>query len=137
MSVCYRDCTMLTRQDVGSLGEKLAEDYLLAQGYTVLATHARASLSEAGKERSGEVDLVCRAPEGMLVFAEVKTRTSIRFGGATEAVDARKLGRVMRAAKSYRSRNQEHGPWRIDVVAITLSAEGELINLDHIKDVTL
>lgn len=128
---------MLTRQDIGTLGEKLAEDYLLAQGYTVLATHARASLSEAGKERSGEIDLVCQAPEGMLVFAEVKTRTSIRFGGAAEAVDERKLGRVMRAAKAYRSRNQEHGPWRIDVVAITLSREGALVNFDHLRDVTL
>ena len=128
---------MLTRQDVGNLGEKLAEDYLCAQGYTVLETHARASLSEAGQERSGEIDLVCRAPEGISVFVEVKTRTSLRFGGAAEAVDARKLARVMRTAKAYRNRNNECGPWRIDVVAIMLSAEGELVNLDHLKDVTL
>lgn len=120
---------MLTRQDIGSLGEKLTENYLCAQGYAVLKTHARI--------REGEVDLVCRAPEGGLVFVEVKTRTSLRFGGALEAVNARKLARLLVAAKTYRHRHHEHGPWRIDVVAITLANTGALADLNHVKDVTL
>lgn len=121
----------------GQLGETLAADYLVAQGYTVLATHARTSLAEMGRARSREVDLVCRDPCGVLVFAEVKARTSTQFGGPVEAVDRRKLARLVSVARALRAEHGWRGTWRIDVVGIVLNADGTLKTLDHLKDVTL
>lgn len=120
---------MLTPYDVGKCGERFAQNYFHSLGYTVLAAPFRT--------REGEADVVCRAPEGTLVFAEVKTRRSVRFGEAEEAVDGRKLVRILKAAQAYRQRHGVYGPWRVDVVGITLSRNGRLKNLRHLKDVTL
>ncbi len=132
---------MAHSHSIGELGETLAADYLSAQGYTVLATHARSSLKEMGRARSREVDLVCRDErgegKGMLVFVEVKTRISTQFGEPVEAVDRHKLARLISVAHALRAEHRWTGPWRIDVVAIRLSMEGGLLDLNHVKDVTL
>jgi len=48
----------------------------------------------------GEIDLVARR-DRILVFCEVKTRTSDRFGTAAEAVTAAKQRRLRRLAALY------------------------------------
>jgi putative endonuclease len=72
------------------------------------------------RSRYGEIDLLARAPDGMLVFVEVKTRTSRSFGYPEEAVDARKLEHLVSAAEAYLLEHPEMDEqgWRIDVIAI-------------------
>ena len=67
------------RQEVGKLGERLAASFLKKEGMKVLYRNFRAP-------KGGEVDLVCRDGD-TLVFAEVKTRTSLRYGRPAEAVN--------------------------------------------------
>jgi putative endonuclease len=73
------------RQRLGSRGEELAAEWYLAAGYRVVARNWRC--------REGELDLVL-ADDADLVFCEVKTRSSDRFGVPAEAVTAAKQRRL-------------------------------------------
>ncbi len=70
--------------------------------------------------RDGELDLVVRAGR-VLVFCEVKTRSSDAFGSAAEAVVATKRARIRRLAARWLSEWTGPRPReiRFDVVAIT------------------
>ncbi len=110
-----------SRQELGRWGEALAADYLVDQGYTIVARNERTPY--------GEIDLVANKLSGpteeshesqeVLVFVEVKTRTSQSFGYPEEAVTPRKQMNLISAAQHYL---QEHPDldldWRIDVIAI-------------------
>ncbi|GAB3070556.1 YraN family protein [Pedococcus soli] len=66
----------------------------------------------------GEIDLVARDGD-CLVFCEVKTRTTERFGGAIEAVDHRKAARLRRLVAAWLQCHDERaGRVRIDVIGI-------------------
>ena len=92
----------------GQTAETEAERYLRRKGYRILARNARSS--------SGEIDLVAQSGD-VLVFVEVKARSSSEFGGAVAAVDGQKQHRLVRLAAQYlaqhRLRNQS---CRFDVV---------------------
>jgi putative endonuclease len=80
------------RQRLGARGEQLAADWYTAQGYSVVARNWRC--------REGELDLVV-ARDGELVFCEVKTRSSDRFGVPAEAVTPAKQRRLRVLAARY------------------------------------
>lgn len=80
-----------TRAQIGALGEQIAVDYLTSQGLTVLARNWRC--------RYGELDVIAvDAAAAAVVFVEVKTRTSDRFGGVEQAVTPQKVRRLRRLA---------------------------------------
>jgi putative endonuclease len=103
---------------LGRRGERAAAEFLRRRGYRVVASGFLA--------RRGEVDLVCRAGE-RLVLVEVKTRTSDAFGAPVEAVGARKRRALLAAAAEYRALSGWRGPIEFAVVAITEGAEPELV----------
>src|SRR2546421_641882 len=74
---------------VGGYGERVAVRYLTEQGMVLLDRNWRCA--------AGELDAVLRDGE-VIVFAEVKTRRSGRFGTPAEAVVPAKVGRLRRAA---------------------------------------
>jgi len=99
------------RLGLGRRGEKLAEEHLSRLGYRLLERSARSRL--------GEIDLVMK-DGGTIVFVEVKTRSSVRFGEPEEAVDPRKQARIARAAQVYlKLKGWTDVPMRFDVVAIS------------------
>ena len=78
------DCTRLmtvVRQTLGRHGERFAEQLLRRRGYVILARRYRT--------RFGEIDLIAR-DRVALVFVEVKTPCTRRFGGPLAAVGFRK-----------------------------------------------
>lgn len=112
-----------SRRDLGQAGEDLAADVLAARGFRILERGYRT--------RMGEIDLIA-AKDGLLVFIEVKTRSSLACGRPSEAVDARKQARILRAASFYLERRGAAGsPCRFDVVEILKSADGTY-RLHHI-----
>lgn len=115
------------RHERGRLGEKFAADYFLERGYVLQSTRYRTP--------GGEVDLIVRH-QNLLLFVEVKTRTSDIFGEALESVTPLKLHRLLKVAETYRHRYNWWGPWRIDVVTVELTLDGRLQSLDHYEDVT-
>jgi putative endonuclease len=113
-----RDGRRRYRQRLGARGEDRAAEWYRAAGYDVIARNWRC--------REGELDLVASLP-GELVFCEVKTRTSDRFGVPAEAVTAAKQRRLRALAARFLA---EHpavagaavGSIRFDVVAVTGSS---------------
>ncbi len=101
---------MSHRKTVGRWGERYAADYLTGRGYTVLARNVRTP--------HGEIDLIARQREE-IVFVEVKTRTTLRYGYPEEAVTAAKRAHLLAAAEAYLAEHPEvQGAWRVDVIAI-------------------
>ena len=96
----------------------MAAEFLSQLGYSVIGSGFLA--------RRGEVDLVCRRGE-RLVLVEVKTRSSDAFGTPAEAVGARKRRALRAAAAEYRALAGWRGPIDFAVVAIQGDSEPELI----------
>jgi putative endonuclease len=102
-------------RQLGQAGEDLAVAALKNRGYNMVETNYTCPL--------GEVDVVARH-RGCLVFVEVKTRRSLRFGAPQEAVSPAKQARLRRLAEYYvKDKRLKPGPVRFDVVAITLGAD--------------
>ena len=106
--------TTWTRADIGALGEQLAVDHLSSLGLRVLARNWRC--------RYGELDVIAVDDDSrIVVFVEVKTRTSDRFGGVAQAVTPDKVRRLRRLAGLWLA--AQDGRWsaiRIDVVGVRI-----------------
>lgn len=79
--------------EFGAAGEALAAQWYQQRGYEVLDRNWRCP--------DGELDLVLLAPDGAVVFTEVKARSSARFGVPAEAVTAGKQRRLRTLAVQY------------------------------------
>ncbi len=96
--------------DLGRWGEREAARFLRRKGYRVLLRNVRIG--------GGEIDLVCRHGN-VLVFVEVKTRSSTAGGEPAEAVDAGKRARLVRAAYAYLEElGREDVTYRFDIVEV-------------------
>ncbi len=105
------------RKKTGDYGEDLAAHFLQKKGYTILARNYR--------KKFGEIDIIAKHEES-LVFIEVKTRKSQRFGTGFEAVDYKKQLQLSRIAQDYISSHEMIDmDARFDVVSIMLSPETE------------
>lgn len=82
-----------------------------------LADHGVAIVARNYRTRRGEIDLVAR-DGAILVFVEVRMRSSARFGGAAASIDARKRARIEAAARQYLARLRHEPPCRFDVVSV-------------------
>ena len=116
------------RQGVGRRGEAAAVAHLQRAGYRIVAQNWRCSL--------GELDLI--AYQGVqLIFVEVRTRQSGSMVGPSpeESVSRGKARRLIRLAYTYIEQTGISAdlPWRIDLIAVEMSADGRLIRLDQIE----
>ncbi|MFD2171389.1 YraN family protein [Tumebacillus lipolyticus] len=117
-----------SRKQIGARGEQIACDWLVQQGYRLLARNWRC--------REGELDII--AQEGdTLLFLEVRTRTtSNRFGTAEESIDWRKQRQVRQLATRFLSTTpQAFYRFRFDVIVIYLDrSTDEVQQLRHIRN---
>ena len=98
------------RQKVGAWGESLAAEHLLAGGYTILHKNYRTPY--------GELDLIGSKTD-MLVFFEVKARTTGEFGLPEDSITKRKREHILQAIEYYLQEHPEiNCDWRVDVIAI-------------------
>ena len=104
---------MMSSAQVGQLGEKLGAKYLKSLGFKILMRNFRA-------QGGGEVDVVCR-DGNRLVFVEVKTRTSLKFGRPIEAVNQDKEYLITRGAMEWLARlDRPSVYYRFDVLEVML-----------------
>ena len=82
----------------------------------------------------GEIDIIASIGN-ILVFIEVKTRTSDDFGNPSESIDANKVSRIRRAASSYLAENASAGfeEYRFDIIAIMAKKNILRVTLRKIK----
>lgn len=115
---------------LGQRGEQLAMEFLRSQGMTVLDRNWRPQ----GKGLRGELDLVARDGAD-LVIVEVKTRRSIVYGTAVEAVTTRKMRTLRSLALAWLDFRSVHAPrLRFDVVAVTFPPVGQPV-IEHLRAV--
>jgi putative endonuclease len=99
------------RRGIGSMGENAAAAWYVARGFEVVDRNWRV--------REGEIDLVLRAGR-TIVFCEVKTRSSDRFGIPAEAVTATKQRRLrVLAARWLAEHPKSRGEVRFDVASVS------------------
>jgi putative endonuclease len=96
-------------QTRGAEAEERAARFLAQRGLEVVARNYRT--------RFGEIDLIAR-DGAILVFVEVRMRSSAGFGGAAGSIDSRKQARIVAAARQFLGRLTREPPCRFDVVTL-------------------
>jgi putative endonuclease len=115
-------------KETGAIAENIAADYLSKRGYKIRERNYRT--------REGEIDIIAEK-DGTLIFIEVRAKTSKTFGSAEESITERKKKRLIALAESYLSECEvQPDSCRIDLIAIKLRANGELIRLNVIENAT-
>ncbi|MDD5496345.1 MAG: YraN family protein [Candidatus Omnitrophica bacterium] len=110
------------KDKVGSLGEATASRYLRKRGYRIIEANFRTPM--------GEIDLVARLKR-MIVFVEVKTRSTGSFGPPYLSVTKRKERHIINNALYYlNSHDMMHASWRIDIVSIRLNVADEAEDIE-------
>lgn len=111
--------------ELGRIGENLACEYLVNNGYKVLARNYR--------RKWGEIDIIAKYKDGTLVFFEVKTMLD-KPGGLKPEDQATfsKLAKVRRACEEFAGSHPElinlKKGWGIDLLALTINNKDCIIN---------
>lgn len=115
---------MSKHNDLGVKGEKIAQSYLKNNNYLILETNWR--------HGRAEIDIICKK-EGILVFVEVKTRTSDYFGKPEEFVTKKKERLMFHAANEYMELVNHLWEIRFDIISILIDNSGN-VDLNHFED---
>ena len=112
--------------NIGKIGEDIASKYLEAKGYKIKKRNYRTFL--------GEIDIICEY-KGNLIFVEVKTRRSDKFGYPEEAINLAKQRKIIKNALCYLSK---YHLWEknccFDVVLISISNHKDIKRIKHIRN---
>ena len=100
---------MSEHYELGKRGEEEAAKFLAKKGFYIMHRNWR-----CGKL---ELDIVAR-DGGEIVFVEVKTRRNTNFGHPDDAIDDRKIRRIVSAAGAYVRYYSIDLPIRYDVVSV-------------------
>ncbi len=111
---------------VGEKGEQLAENYLKKKGYSVLERNY--------KNKYGEIDLIAQK-SNELVFIEVRSKTENDFGMPEETVKGKKKKKLKQNALAYTTFNNYDGFYRIDLVCVVFTKDGEIKRLTHHENI--
>ena len=111
---CLRENGMSLTKQEGDLGEAIATKFLKKSGYKILELNYRTPL--------GEIDIIAKDKE-TIVFVEVKTRSSKKFGLPGEAVNYQKQRHIRNSALYYlKSKGLlDKVSARFDVISILMS----------------
>lgn len=110
-------------QSIGKKGEDLAANYLQQKGYRILSRNYRFKKSE--------VDIICKKND-LLVFVEVKTGSSLKYGQPEVFVSLNQQRAIIRAAEEYLVETNWKSDLRFDIISIFM--KGEEAEIEHLKD---
>jgi len=114
---------MANNYNKGQMGEMLAKDFLISKGYNVLEVNYR--------NKIGEIDIIALYND-ILVFVEVKTRASLSYGYAFEAVDARKQMKIIKTSLVFIKYKGYHNMQiRYDIIEVYLTKN---ITINHFEN---
>ncbi len=98
-------------QKIGKEGELIAVAFLQGQGHQILECN--------WKFKQFEIDIISKSKD-IIVFTEVKTRTSREFGKPEQAVGLSKQRQLGKAADEYMHQKNYDGDIRFDIMSISL-----------------
>lgn len=117
---------MAEHNDLGLLGEKRAQDYLISKGF--LLRHCNWQFGKL------ELDIIAEKDDWLVVI-EVKTRSTETFEHPEEAITIKKIRNIINATHEYIFQFDWIGETRFDVISVI--PHGEEFLIDHIEDAFL
>lgn len=119
--------------ELGKIGENLACEYLVNNGYKILARNYR--------RKWGEIDIVAKYKDGTLVFFEVKTMAYVPDGLEPEdQATYSKLSKVRRACEEFAASHEDlidaKRGWRIDLLALVLTTNDKDYIIKHYENIS-
>ncbi len=113
----------LKKRRTGTFGEDLAQKYLQERGYLIVQRSFRT--------RFGEIDIIAISPDKKyLCFVEVKTRRQSLFGNPVEAVDERKVRKIISVAEEFLSSHHKIQ----DIEVKSLSVRFDVISVEIVSN---
>ncbi len=113
----------------------LPVDFLIKRRFKILERNHR--------ERFDEIDIIARSFDGVLVFVEVKA-LDISLGSGIIPEDnmtRRKFHRIKRGCLMFIAKHpkivDDKKGWRIDLIAISLSDDGDPYKINHYENILL
>jgi putative endonuclease len=104
--------------ELGKIGENWACEHLVEKGFCILERNYRYQKSE--------IDIIAQKNE-LLIFVEVKLRTTVEFGYPEDFVNKKKKKLLMNAINEYLSVNQSFKLIRFDIISILLTEKSPQI----------
>lgn len=129
---------MAKHNEIGSIGEEIAVEYLKDKGYSILERNFRRPY--------GEIDIIAatRPFRGtpILLFVEVKTvshEMKLHEEGhrPEDNIHPWKLQRLSRVIQAYLLSKHYEGEWRFDVLAVYLNPETKKAQVQHMQDIVI
>jgi len=112
--------------NIGKFGEDIASKYLEEKGYKIKERNYRTFL--------GEIDIISEY-KGNIIFVEVKTRRSDKFGYPEEAINFNKQRKIIKNALCYLAK---YHLWEknycFDVILVSISNHKDVKRLKHIRN---
>ena len=111
---------------IGKYGEDLSVDFLYNLRYEILERNYRCKI--------GEIDIICKN-ENTIIFVEVKTRYTDKFGSARCAINYQKRKNIINVSKYYLLAKYKFDYLiRYDVIEVFLTLKKDIYNINHIID---
>ena len=114
---------MAYHNELGKIGEQLATDYLLRNGFTVLERNF--------VYEKAEIDIIAEKDD-FIIVVEVKTRNSAFFGDPQDFVTKDKIKLLVKAANEFLISNNIEKEVRFDIISVLKNKQIEQI--EHFKD---
>lgn len=110
-------------KDFGQKGENKAENFLKSQGFLIRSRNYRFG-------KYGEIDIIAEK-DGLLVFFEVKNRSSQHYGGPLYSISESKMRNIVKTASSFLQKNQKYYDYDIRVDLISIESD----EIEWVKDI--
>lgn len=114
---------MAQHNELGKIGEQLAVDLLLKNGYTILERNYRF--------QKAEVDIIAQIKD-TLAIVEVKTRSTADFGNPQDFLKPKQIQNIVKAVDEFVNVNDLDVEVRFDIIAIV--KENKQFNIEHLED---
>jgi|TARA_Y100000031_G_scaffold156792_1_gene213153 putative endonuclease len=117
---------MQDKDIIWKIGEAAAKEYLKNKGYKIIEQNYRTKYAE--------IDLIV-SRNNVLIFVEVRTKKSERFGSPEASINQKKLKKLYQNASAYISFKKWPGLSRIDAICIVLDSDNNIEKLEHYKNI--
>jgi putative endonuclease len=116
-------------KELGDLGEKLACEYLVKNGYKIIRRNYRINF--------GEIDIIAKKRfklfgknDKTIHFVEVKTLSGYSNFYPEEHVDYKKQNKYKRLVEIWLSKNKfpQDYPCQVDIIAVSMNGEGQKVD---------
>lgn len=118
------------KQKIGEAGEKIAEKFLMKQGFTILERNYT--------KKWGELDIVAEK-SGKLYFIEVKSVSNETCYRAEENMHPWKMQRLSRIIQTYllSKKVPEEKEWQVDLLVVSLNSTTGASDVKVVSDIIL